>query len=49
MLYKYLLQRLTGMLESKAFGECVETKGMHIGMENFLEHGPRAHANFVHA
>ena len=34
-------------LESRAFGECVETKDMHIGMQNFLENGPRAKAPFV--
>ncbi len=37
------------VLESKAFGECVETKDMHIGMENFVKNGPRAKAPFVHA
>lgn len=35
-------------LESKAFGDCVETKDMHIGMENFLTNGPRAKAEFIH-
>jgi len=34
-------------LESRAFGECVETKDMHIGMQNFIENGPRAKAEFV--
>ena len=34
-------------LESKSFGACVETKDMHIGMQNFLENGPRAKAEFV--
>lgn len=33
-------------LESKAFGECVETEDMHIGMENFLTNGARAKAEF---
>ncbi|MCA8944656.1 MAG: enoyl-CoA hydratase/isomerase family protein, partial [Planctomycetes bacterium] len=33
-------------LESKAFGECVETEDMHIGMENFLKNGARAKAEF---
>jgi enoyl-CoA hydratase/3-hydroxyacyl-CoA dehydrogenase len=36
-------------LEIRAFGECVETKDMHIGMENFVKNGPRAKATFVHA
>ncbi len=31
-------------LEVKAFGACVETKDMHIGMENFVRNGPRAKA-----
>ncbi|MCB9893512.1 MAG: 3-hydroxyacyl-CoA dehydrogenase/enoyl-CoA hydratase family protein [Planctomycetes bacterium] len=35
-------------LESKAFGECVETEDMHIGMETFLKEGARAKAAFVH-
>lgn len=35
-------------LESKAFGECVETEDMHIGMETFLKEGARAKAKFVH-
>ena len=34
-------------LESKQFGACVETKDMHIGMENFIKNGPRAQAEFV--
>jgi enoyl-CoA hydratase/3-hydroxyacyl-CoA dehydrogenase len=34
-------------LESKAFGECVETEDMHIGMENFLKNGARSKAEFV--
>ena len=36
-------------LESESFGACVETKDMHIGMKNFIENGPRAKAEFVHA
>ncbi|MBX3460706.1 MAG: 3-hydroxyacyl-CoA dehydrogenase/enoyl-CoA hydratase family protein [Planctomycetes bacterium] len=35
-------------LESKAFGECVETEDMHIGMETFLKEGARAKAAFKH-
>jgi enoyl-CoA hydratase / 3-hydroxyacyl-CoA dehydrogenase len=35
-------------LEIKAFGACVETKDMHIGMDNFVKNGPRAKAAFVH-
>ena len=34
-------------LESRLFGECVETKDMHIGMETFLTQGARAKAPFV--
>ena len=36
-------------LESRAFGQCVETEDMHIGMGNFLENGPRAKARAVAA
>lgn len=35
-------------LESRLFGECVETKDMHVGMETFLTQGARAKAPFVH-
>ena len=35
-------------LEIRAFGACVETKDMHIGMKNFLENGPQAKAEFAH-
>ena len=35
-------------LESRAFGECVETKDMHLGMETFLTQGARAKAAFTH-
>jgi len=35
--------------EAKTFGECLLTKDMRIGMENFLKNGPRVNANFVHA
>lgn len=35
-------------LEAKIFGECLLTKDMRIGMENFLKNGPKVNANFVH-
>ena len=35
--------------EAKLFGECCETKDMRIGVTNFIENGPRARAEFVHA
>ena len=35
-------------LEAKVFGECLLTKDMRIGMENFMKNGPRVNANFVH-
>ncbi|MHC4840303.1 MAG: 3-hydroxyacyl-CoA dehydrogenase/enoyl-CoA hydratase family protein [Planctomycetota bacterium] len=35
-------------LESQAFGDCVETKDMHIGMGNFIKNGPRSKAEFIH-
>ncbi len=35
-------------LESRSFGACVETKDMHIGMNNFITNGPRSKAEFVH-
>jgi enoyl-CoA hydratase/3-hydroxyacyl-CoA dehydrogenase len=34
--------------ESKVFGECLLTKDMRIGMENFMKNGPRVKAQFVH-
>jgi enoyl-CoA hydratase/carnithine racemase len=34
--------------ESKVFGECLLTKDMRIGMDNFLKNGPRVNAPFVH-
>jgi len=34
--------------ESKAFGECLLTEDMRIGMENFMKNGPRVKASFVH-
>lgn len=36
-------------LEAKLFGECCETEDMRIGVRNFIENGPRARAEFVHA
>jgi enoyl-CoA hydratase/3-hydroxyacyl-CoA dehydrogenase len=35
-------------LEAKTFGECLLTKDMRIGIENFLKNGPKLNANFVH-
>jgi enoyl-CoA hydratase/3-hydroxyacyl-CoA dehydrogenase len=35
-------------LEAKIFGECLLTKDMRIGMENFMKHGAKVNANFVH-
>jgi enoyl-CoA hydratase / 3-hydroxyacyl-CoA dehydrogenase len=35
-------------LESKLFGECVTTDDMKIGLDNFMEQGPRAKAKFTH-
>jgi enoyl-CoA hydratase/3-hydroxyacyl-CoA dehydrogenase len=35
-------------LESRCFGECVETKDMHAGMQTFLTQGARAKAAFTH-
>ena len=35
-------------LESKSFGDCVETEDMHIGMGTFLNEGARAKAAFKH-
>jgi len=34
--------------EAKTFGECLLTKDMKIGMENFMKNGPRVNAPFVH-
>ena len=34
--------------EAKTFGECLLTKDMRIGMENFIKNGPRVNAPFVH-
>jgi enoyl-CoA hydratase/3-hydroxyacyl-CoA dehydrogenase len=35
-------------LESKLFGECILTEDMRIGLNNFLENGPRSKADFTH-
>jgi enoyl-CoA hydratase/3-hydroxyacyl-CoA dehydrogenase len=35
--------------EAKTFGECVRTKDMRIGMENFMKYGPKKNAGFAHA
>jgi len=35
-------------LEAKIFGECLLTQDMKIGIENFLKHGAKVNANFVH-
>ena len=35
-------------LEAKMSGECLLTKDMRIGMENFMKNGPRVNASFVH-
>jgi enoyl-CoA hydratase/carnithine racemase len=35
-------------LEAKIFGQCLLTKDMRIGMENFMKNGPRVNAPFVH-
>ncbi|RME19208.1 MAG: hypothetical protein D6806_18740, partial [Deltaproteobacteria bacterium] len=34
--------------ESRMFAECMKTKDMRIGLENFMKNGPRAKAEFVH-
>jgi len=34
--------------EAKTFGECLLTKDMRIGMDNFIKNGPRVNAPFVH-
>jgi enoyl-CoA hydratase/3-hydroxyacyl-CoA dehydrogenase len=36
-------------LEAKKFGECVRTKDMRIGMENFMKFGPKMNAKFSHS
>ncbi len=35
-------------LEAKLFGECINTKDMKIGLENFMKNGPKVKAQFVH-
>jgi len=35
--------------EAKSFGECLNTKDMRIGMENFMKFGPKKNAEFSHA
>ena len=35
--------------EAKTFGECLKTKDMRIGMENFMKYGPKRNAEFAHA
>jgi enoyl-CoA hydratase len=35
-------------LEAKYFGDCLATEDMKIGMENFMKHGPKKNAEFVH-
>ena len=36
------------MSEADAFGDCYETEDMHIGLANFIQHGPRSQAKFHH-
>ena len=35
-------------LEAKIFGECFSTQDRKIGIDNFMENGPKVNANFVH-
>jgi enoyl-CoA hydratase/3-hydroxyacyl-CoA dehydrogenase len=35
--------------EARAFGKCLRTKDMRIGMENFMKFGPKRNAEFSHA
>lgn len=35
--------------EARMFGECVRTKDMRIGMENFMNFGPKKNAKFSHS
>jgi enoyl-CoA hydratase/3-hydroxyacyl-CoA dehydrogenase len=35
--------------EAEMLGECVRTKDMRIGMENFMKYGPKKNARFAHA
>ncbi|HEX5624530.1 MAG TPA: enoyl-CoA hydratase-related protein, partial [Saprospiraceae bacterium] len=34
--------------ESEIFGECMKTKDMYIGLDNFKTNGPKVAANFIH-
>jgi enoyl-CoA hydratase/3-hydroxyacyl-CoA dehydrogenase len=34
-------------IEAKKFGECLTTKDMRIGLENFLKNGPKVPAKFI--
>ncbi|MFQ6070842.1 MAG: 3-hydroxyacyl-CoA dehydrogenase/enoyl-CoA hydratase family protein [Candidatus Aminicenantales bacterium] len=35
--------------EARCFGECLRTKDMRIGMENFIQHGAKKKAEFSHS
>lgn len=35
-------------IEALAFGECLNTEDMKLGMKNFLENGPKVSAKFLH-
>ena len=35
-------------LEARCFGEVCATRDMRIGVDNFVENGPRSRASFVH-
>jgi len=35
--------------ETEAFGRCLLTKDMRIGMENFVRFGPKKKAHFSHS
>ncbi len=35
--------------EARILGECIKTKDMRIGMENFIKFGPKRNAEFSHA
>jgi enoyl-CoA hydratase/carnithine racemase len=35
-------------LEAKIFGECFATEDRWIGVDNFMKHGAKVNANFVH-
>ena len=36
-------------LESRSFGQCIETKDMWIGLENFMTRGAGSKAEFIHS